>query len=738
MPDNHRNNHNQRNCNGGNNQTQNQAPTKVTAPYNFVPYAEADDVYHPDWSHQVSHDVPFKDGLSGEIRYTLTAETPIFIRNGHAGEVGTSEFSHYEDDKGNKQYFIPGSSIKGMVRNVLEIMSRGKMTQINDHRHSVRQIFRSRNNRTDEGYSLKAVEQQKMIEGGYLVREGNSLYIYPCSTICKIHYKELDRCLETKFEQHFKPGGLSGINSNFKHKAAKYKYEHKDLLKLHTETKFFKISAESEDGGHTNVLRYASIVEAGLPGRIIASGQSTSYGDGGERDTSRKGEYVFIGDPTSLLTRKESRLEVKPKHLEAFLLINRHEEAESEVLEDWKYWKPKYLKNEPVPVFFRQDSDGGIKDFGLTFMYKEPVQHSTRDLLPTYENKLDLAETMFGTVDQAYSSIKGRVFCGQAKATTANPSLKIINLVLSSPRSSYTPFYLDQKSLTGHSGIPNTYNSPKEKVKKGEKVAELRLRGFKRYPIHNHVKSSTQGSTDMQSHIRPLMPNSTFHGVIRYHNLRPIEVGALLSALTFHGKHEVLRHSIGQAKPYGYGRVKISNVLLDGRHDMSTYLSEYESILFREGRHTDQILTELAAIASTPKTDEALTYLDNPKDFVNVKNIGEYLKSYSSILGVKNNEVIKPIPPPIDEQQVLKGEWTRYSDFTGEINRLHDEWGAFSKRNKDFISKMIIGFWNGEHRPSKKKLQKENSYEWRDEGNIPKWLGLDRANELLQHLRTNT
>ncbi|MEO0779138.1 MAG: RAMP superfamily CRISPR-associated protein, partial [Bacteroidota bacterium] len=71
---------------------------------------------------QVSQDIPFSDGESGEIHWTLTAETPIFVRNGYAGEEKDPEFCHHEVD-GVKQYFIPATSLKGMVRNVLEVMS---------------------------------------------------------------------------------------------------------------------------------------------------------------------------------------------------------------------------------------------------------------------------------------------------------------------------------------------------------------------------------------------------------------------------------------------------------------------------------------------------------------------------------------------------------------------------------------------------------------------------------------
>ena len=92
----------------------------IRAPYNFVPLNKR--IFFPDWAKQISHDVPFSDGESGTINLTITAETPIFIRNG-SNKDNEIEFSHYLDEIGNKKYFIPGTSIKGMMRNVFEIRS---------------------------------------------------------------------------------------------------------------------------------------------------------------------------------------------------------------------------------------------------------------------------------------------------------------------------------------------------------------------------------------------------------------------------------------------------------------------------------------------------------------------------------------------------------------------------------------------------------------------------------------
>ena len=112
----------------------------IKSPFNFVPLNSQ--VFFPDWADEISQDIPFSDGVSGTIALSISADSPIYIRNGqlHKDEKSKDEdkntdkknenydysFSHVSTAKG-KRYFIPGTSIKGEVRNILEIMSYGRM-----------------------------------------------------------------------------------------------------------------------------------------------------------------------------------------------------------------------------------------------------------------------------------------------------------------------------------------------------------------------------------------------------------------------------------------------------------------------------------------------------------------------------------------------------------------------------------------------------------------------------------
>ena len=102
---------------------------------NFINLSDLIYLLSPEDSN-ISHDIPFKNHYSGEIIVTITSKTPIYIRNSYVKgddyyetkdkdnkkQVKSLEFCHYK-----KQRYIPGSSVKGMISNVLEILSFGKL-----------------------------------------------------------------------------------------------------------------------------------------------------------------------------------------------------------------------------------------------------------------------------------------------------------------------------------------------------------------------------------------------------------------------------------------------------------------------------------------------------------------------------------------------------------------------------------------------------------------------------------
>ena len=103
---------------------------KLTSPYNFVPLNKR--VYIPSWYKDVSQDIPFEDGEDGWIEVTWKNVSPLIIKEkadkGNSGNKKSVPV-HVEEADGKRRYFIPGTSMKGMLRSTLEILSFGKMEQ---------------------------------------------------------------------------------------------------------------------------------------------------------------------------------------------------------------------------------------------------------------------------------------------------------------------------------------------------------------------------------------------------------------------------------------------------------------------------------------------------------------------------------------------------------------------------------------------------------------------------------
>jgi CRISPR-associated protein (TIGR03986 family) len=143
----------------------------LKVPYNFVPLNEK--VVRPYWIDHISHDVPFKDGKSGTIKLTLTAESPIFVRRGEAkppkdnNEKTKEQKEPYEFEKdacGN--YFLPGSSLRGMVRSVVETLSFGRMIgRVSERRYALRDLSNKR--LYTEKFQVDP-RDKKPIRGGWL------------------------------------------------------------------------------------------------------------------------------------------------------------------------------------------------------------------------------------------------------------------------------------------------------------------------------------------------------------------------------------------------------------------------------------------------------------------------------------------------------------------------------------------------------------------------------------------
>lgn len=149
----------------------------ATAPYNFIPFDRTLPVPGPDDS---------KTRFSGRIICRLEAKTPLFIggysKKGSDAEKGLTE-RHFL--KLNGRYCIPGSSIKGMLRELVEIMSCSQImdSQISDKRPAYRRVAEAD---SDYRNKFKPIEKgaRDIPNGGYLHKgRDGKYYICPCKVL---------------------------------------------------------------------------------------------------------------------------------------------------------------------------------------------------------------------------------------------------------------------------------------------------------------------------------------------------------------------------------------------------------------------------------------------------------------------------------------------------------------------------------------------------------------------------
>lgn len=259
---------------------------------------------------------------------------------------------------------------------------------------------------------------------------------------------------------------------------------------------------------------------------------------------------------------------VAPAVWRDFLRIHGDAETDQSRMSWPGHWRRKYRDGREIPVFYVQENN--LLRIGLAYMLKLAGDFSTRDLLehcsaahietPGRENGYDLADLLFGAATHGRSGepLRGRVACetavaaGEARLVCHGPT------VLGHPKSSYFPNYLAQPAG------PSDWTLPKgtQYVTYVSTAAKPILRGFKRYPVRtsSELPPLTSGQSrnhQMQVRLYALPAQTAFQGRIVFHNLKREELGALLWALTW-GGNPGLRHSLGMAKPFGFGQVSFS------------------------------------------------------------------------------------------------------------------------------------------------------------------------------------
>lgn len=641
------------------------------APFRFAPVPRK--VFFPDWASRVSHDVPFSDGISGEIRFSIEAVTPLLVggprrkpTQAQAGEVWPVRLP-------DGRYALPGSSLQGMVRSILEVASFANLAPfVRDRRYAVRDIT---GNKTGKAlYSERlTIKKQDVIHpqsrAGWLVRRGaRGAELIPCDH-ARVSIQQLAQIAKAAGRRD-PTDVLTERREAPDRYAAFLGVPEEQILARRGALDVTLSIGEPADHRHQNgkiQIRYR-LAGAGTatPCTLVLTGKPQTGTGGGHK----KLDFAFFApDRPRALDPGCERKEVPADVWRDFLLI--HEppvDSGQKTNPNWALWKPAFDRGEPVPVFWLADKDERVEALGTAFMFKLAMRLSTHDLLrnSSADHRLDappdLPTLLFGQVgSQGGAGLKRRASFDMATATLpAGQSLfrGEREAILLAPKPAFYPFYIRQPCHPQHR-VPQdqTWAVYMEQKEGGPERQRPEAAGVKLYPAHGkgvHIPSpDSEVGNQVKNRLNALPAGTRFDGCrLRFHNLRPVELGALLWALTFGdpqgGKGYV--HRLGMGKPLGFGmvRIRVKEAVLLPNGDvpegglyleglMQAFTDEMERFHRAAGGDawaaSPQVKALLKAASPTENNDLDLSYMSGPKAHSDARSKGWMLPPYVDTTG---------------------------------------------------------------------------------------------------------
>ena len=554
------------------------------APYNFVELPErlvaAPTDHKGDHSNYIGH--------TGVIHCTLTAETPLYTRTAlpldlaRALDKAKNGWSDLSDaDKESYAAFfhhgdgvprIPGSSLRGMLRSLVEIGGYGKVDRVSRigvvHRiiskDNVGTTYRNRIMRNVSEEGSKKHYFIPNVRGGYVEKVGHGWQIRPAvetdgTTFARVSNDDVD---------------FSSLSRWGTIRAAYH---------IYIQTNSYEFRPLGDDDF---IFIKRAAVTSFRPGATENFAPAALL-RGGRMGTKKSEAVIYAPDTMGV------PLPV-PRDLELAYRDQITKEQKS------------ILGNEGVlqnghPVFYLMEG-GNLTFFGHTAMMRLPYKRGPLDLIPAYardQQTIDIADTLFGFVrgsrQETNQARAGRLTFHDGLATAGTVQTAALNpRILSGPKTTTFQHYLVQESAN-----PNDFRSYDDSLERTE------LRGIKLYWHQRHADRRSIAATpapvnsarSQYTIIRPLDAGAQFTFAIRFESLNNVELGALLWALQL-GDGET-RLKLGMGKPLGMGsvRVVINTVEISSRATRYTTLFD-EDGNWATGAHNADATQQAAWVAA--------------------------------------------------------------------------------------------------------------------------------------------
>ncbi len=562
------------------------------APYNFVSLPEQVVTVEPE--ELPDQDRYYADRYTGRLECELTTASPLYVR----AALEPEEFKQSQKpDEGKKLWreqvrnkpdffytdpaqrrpVIPGSSLRGMLRTLVEIAGYGKVENV----AARKLVYRSVGDTTShgEGYRERLMrfdgegvnEQGKrchlytpLMQAGYMIRQPNGDWaIQPAKNIGGTTFA---RIAERKI-----PGNLTPWAPGCKNASQIWvtlgKYDYQQVRGGFIKNKY------------TKVLEAASQPQKGMVSAALARS--------GWIPNKRSEVVVFEEDKNAPLILIDDDLVRAYRDQVTEIYTEQAKQGQT---------KTQLLGQEGVlvdrqPVFYLIEN-GQLVFFGHCMMFRLPYKHSPLDFVPPTlrrEVDTDLAEAIFGytkgqekraqweKLPPKVRAYAGRVFISDAVAQgdPANwwlADAPVVPRILGGPKPTTFQHYLVQQQPNP---IPTSGRfqdgRPRTRLELSDYAAKKRdetvIRGHKLYWHKGGVglseiqepKAVSERDTQ-HTQIKPVRDGATFTFQIQFENLSAIELGALLWVLD-RARNEAYRLNLGMGKPYGMGAVRVAATL---------------------------------------------------------------------------------------------------------------------------------------------------------------------------------
>lgn len=594
-----------------------QPQRQARAPYNFVPLPEmVIDLPRIETPRQF-HDcfgLPDQDRFhlgrhTGRIDCVLSTLSPLYTRclmrpdflikwekkleELHTDEEAQQAFAQFFNHGQVEQPIIPGSSLRGMTRALMEIVAQAHLRWVDQSStFAFRAVAAARQDPLRQPYEIVLGRFGSNVQAGYFYHDESSggWYIQPALTPAELGWVGRDKSYLKVSERDLVAAKIKNLRrfDDPKYKPAWHPVH-------------FNVASMR---GATLV---SDIADYGAPyrnvGVLVCSGNmmentGNSRANSSSRRVSPRRNYALVLAPN----RNKQRIPIDKQAVRDYL--NSLSPFQKE-LEEWG-GKDFGCLREGAPVFFVKEQDKNGRDvvryFGHDPNFRIParLEGETRaatpfDFVPKAlreGNSPDLVDAIFGWVDKSGKASQdspdpknksnqraGRIFFGDARFRNTERGLwydplPVTVRTLSEPKPTTFQHYLVQDAIQKHD--PDNLVSL---AHLGSSPDETMIRGYKLYWTKGENPPIRATSEELKhpkqlTKIRPIQAGVQFDFSIRFENLNDVELGALLWVLQLPTPADKkYSHRIGMGKSLGMGAVTITPTLyLDDRTKRYTNL----------------------------------------------------------------------------------------------------------------------------------------------------------------------